>query len=67
MFCTPRDGIFFKKQNFIYFFIFGYAGSSLLHRLSLVVENRSYSLAASGFSLWWLLLLQSTGSRTWVQ
>ena len=32
--------------------------------LSLVVVNRGYSLLrCAGFSLWWLLLLRSTGSR----
>ena len=55
--------IIFLNGNFIYFFnllIFGCVGSPLLH---------------SGFSLWWLLLLRSTGSRctgfrscgTWAQ
>ena len=34
------------------------------HGLSLVAESRGYSsLRCAGFSLWWLLLLQSTGSR----
>ena len=33
-------------------------------RLSLVVGSRGYSsLRCTGFSLWWLLLLRSTGSR----
>ena len=33
-------------------------------RLSLVAASRGYSsLWCTGFSLWWLLLLQSTGSR----
>ena len=33
-------------------------------RLSLVVVSGGYSLLrCTGFSLWWLLLLQSTGSR----
>ena len=36
----------------------------MLHRLSPDVVSRSYSsLQCAGFSLWWLLLLQSTGSR----
>ena len=49
---------------FINLFNFGYVGSSLLHRLSLVVVRRGYSsLWCTGFSLWWLLLLQSSGSR----
>ena len=34
------------------------------HRLSLVAETEGYSsLWYTGFSSWWLLLLQSTGSR----
>ena len=34
------------------------------HRLSLVAVSRGYSLLlCAGFSLWWLLLLQSAGSR----
>ena len=34
------------------------------HRLSLVAETEGYSsLWRTGFSLWWLLLLRSTGSR----
>ena len=55
--------IFFK---FIYFnlFIFGCAGSSQLHGLSLAAENGGYSsLWCTVFSLWWLLLLQSMCSR----
>ena len=48
---------------FIYLF-YGCAGSSLLLGLSLVVESRGYSsLQCSGFSVWWLLLLQRTDSR----
>ena len=35
-----------------------------VHRLSLVAMSRGYSLLGhAGFSLWWLLLLQSTVSR----
>ena len=35
-----------------------------VHGLSLVVASRGYSsLWCAGFSLWWLLLLRSTGSR----
>ena len=34
------------------------------HGLSLVVASRGYSsFWCAGFSLWWLLLLPSTGSR----
>ena len=58
-------------------FFFGCVGSSLLSAgFSLVAESRGYSsLWCAGFSLWWLLLLQSRGSRhagfsscgTWAQ
>ena len=62
---------------FIYLFIFGCIGSSLLRAgFSLVVVNGGYSsLWCTGFSLRWLLSLQSMGSRhtafsscgTWAQ
>ena len=57
--------ILFFKMHFIYLFIyFGCVGSSLLCRLSLVVASGGYSsLRCAGFSLLWLLLLRSTGSR----
>ena len=46
----------------------GHTGSLLLCRLYLVSVSASYSpLQCKGFSLWWLLLLQSTGSRAWAQ
>ena len=49
---------------FIHSFIFGCVGSSLLRGLSLVAASGGYSsLQYTGFSLQWLLLLQSTGSR----
>ena len=52
-----------KKKVFIYLFIFGCAGSSLLHA-GLVVMSRGYSLLwCTGFSLWCLLLLRHMGSR----
>ena len=55
---------FFKINYFIYLFIFGCVGSPLLHRLSLVAASGGYSsLRYAGFSLQWLLLLRSTGSR----
>ena len=56
---------FFKFYLFIYLFIFGCAGSSLLCMgFSLVSANGDYSLLrCAGFSLRWLLLLRSTGSR----
>ena len=49
----------------IYLFIFGCVGSSLLRvGFSLVVASGGYSsLWCAGFLLWWLLLLQSMGSR----
>ena len=51
--------------NFIYLFIFGCFGSSLLcEGFSLVAARWGYSsLQCMGFSLRWLLLLQSTGPR----
>ena len=48
---------------FIFFFWLHWL-SVAAHRLSLVVANGSYSsLLFMGFSVRWLLLLQSTGSR----
>ena len=49
--------LFFNK------FIYGSAGSLLLQELSLVASRGSSSLPCAGFSLWWPLLLQRTGSR----
>ena len=50
--------IFLFLILFTYLFIFGCAGSSLL------CSSRGYSsLRCAGFSLQWLLLLQSPGSR----
>ena len=46
--------------------IFGCAGSSLLHRLQSCREwsvETSLQLQCTGFSLWWFLLLWSSGSR----
>ena len=58
---TPPPLFFFLK-NFIYFWL--RCVFIAVHRLSLVVENRGYSLLwCTGFSLQWLLLLGSTGSR----
>lgn len=49
---------------FIILFIFGYAGSSLLCRLfSSCGKQRLLFIAVTGFSLWWVVLLQSVGSR----
>ena len=67
---------FLFSYLFIYLFIYGGVGSSLLCGLSLVAASRGYcSLQCAGFSLRWLLLLQSTGFRhvsfsscgTWAQ
>ena len=62
---------------FISLFIYGCVGSSLLCAGSSLVEaSGGYSaLQCVGFSLWWLLLLRSMGSRhmgfsscgTWAQ
>ena len=67
----------FLKIYFIIYFSFGCVGSLLLRAgFSLVAESRGYSsLRCAGFSLRWLLLLWSTGSRrvgfsscgTWAQ
>ena len=55
---------FFLINLFIYLFIFGCVGSSLLHvGSSLVAASGGYSsLRCTGLSLWWLLLLRSTGA-----
>ena len=56
----------FKKSFWhIYSFIYGCAGSLLLHEAStVVVACRSYSLLqCTGFSLWQLILLWNMGSR----
>ena len=57
--------LFFFFLNFIYLFIFGCVGSSLLREgFSLVAVSGGYSsLHCIGLSLRWLLLLQSTGPR----
>ena len=56
-----------KLNSFLFrfLFIFGSIGSSLLHAgFSVVAASGGYaSLQCAGFSLRWLLLLQSTGSR----
>ena len=62
--CGFISGLSFSKKKFIYF-IFGCVGSSLLRGLSLVAASKGYSsLRFVGFSLRWLLLLRSTGSRS---
>ena len=56
---------FFFLNKFIYLFIFCCVGSSLLHVgfLQLWRAGGYSSLQCAGFSLRWLLLLWSTGSR----
>ena len=56
---------FKKKNKFTYLFIFGCVGSFVAAcGLSLVAVSGGYaSLLCAGFSLQWLLLLRSTGSR----
>ena len=66
---SSRDGIqcFFFKINFmlfISFYFWLYWVFVAVHRLSLVAASRGYSLfLCAGFSLRWLLLLWSMGSR----
>ena len=63
--CIGRRVLNYCATREAHFFFFGYVGS-LLPRLSfsLVAASGSYSsLRCTGFSLRWLLLLQSTGSR----
>ena len=54
--------LFFKIYLFIYFWLLWVFVAAC--SLSVVAESGSYSsLRCAGFSLWWLPLLQSTGSR----
>ena len=72
---VPHCGLFFFK--FIYFIYFWLRWAFVVARgLSVVAENGGYSsLWCTGFSLQWLLLLRSMGSRqmsfsscgTWAQ
>ena len=58
--------LLFLKNNFIDLFVFDCAEFLCAAcGLSLVVASRGYPLVVVcvGFSLWWLLLLWSTGSR----
>ena len=60
--CIWRQGLFKNFYLFIYFWLCWVFIAA--HRLSLVATSGCYtSLQCVGFSLWWLLLLQSTGSR----
>ena len=57
---------FFNKFIYLYLFIYFWLCwvFVVVRRLSLVVASRGYSLLrCAGFSLQWLVLLQSTGSR----
>ena len=59
-------GVLYIFYKFIYLFIYFWLRwvFAAAHRLSLVAASGGYSsLWCVGFSLWWLLLLQSTGSR----
>ena len=58
---------FFSPVSFLFIYLFIYWLHWVFvaaHRLSLLVVSRGYSsLQCMGFSLWWLLLLPSMGSR----
>ena len=70
-FCDVASGVFgFLFFNFIYLFIYLWFRWVLVAvwGLSLVAASGGYSwLRCAGFSLWWLPLLQSTGSRAQAQ
>ena len=59
--------VFFLKNFILFLFIYFWLHWVFIavHGLSVVVASRGYyySLGCVGFSLQWLLLLQSTGSR----
>ena len=61
----PQFSFFFFFNKFILFIYFWLHWVFVaVHGLSLVAASGGYSsLQCAGFSLWWLLLLQSTGSR----
>ena len=63
--CSPWGHKELETAEWLNWFIFGGAGSSFLHvGFSLVVANGANSSPQCvGLSLWWLLLLQSMGSR----
>ena len=62
--CISSDDVFCTIFLKINLFIFGCIGSLLLRGLSLVVVSGGYSsLWCAGFSLRWLVLLRSMGSR----
>ena len=59
----------FKKICILFILFLAVFCLHAVYRLLLVVESGGYSsLQCMGFSLWWLLLLQSMGSRrSWLQ
>ena len=60
-----NDERYTYSSQFFNILFFGYTGSPLLHRLfsSYGEPGLLSSCGVRGFSLWWLLLLPSTGSR----
>ena len=55
---------FFLKSIYLFIYLWMHWAFIAAHRLSLVAASGGYSLLwCVGFSLWWLLLLRSTGSR----
>ena len=68
LFCFLKMFFYFTCNYFSLFILFIYFWlhwvSVAAHELSLVAASGVYSLLqCAGFSLWWLLLLQSMGSR----
>ena len=63
-FLVNRHSFFLKFIYFIYYLFLAVLGLRCYHGLSLVAVSGGYSsLWCTGFSLRWLLLLESTGSR----
>ena len=59
-----EDGIYLLQNFFFFFFFCLFWVFIAACGLSLVAVSRGYSsLLCMGVSLWWLLLLRSTGSR----
>ena len=60
---------FFNKSIYLFIYFWLCWVFVAVHGLSLVATSGGYSsLRCAGFSLWWLLLMQSTGSRgAWAQ
>ena len=57
-------GILFFLNIYLFIYLWLHWVFVAAHGLSLVAASGGYSLLqCMGFSLWWLLLLQSTGSR----